>query len=91
MKKRLSIDDPSLCVDMPKPYNAENEFHKACRDGSIDEIVKLLKAHPKLINVPDGKLGWTPLYRVTLCGFEDAVRTLLKYEADPNIGNSVRF
>eukprot|EP01022_Parablepharisma_sp_SALTPOND_P014740 TRINITY_DN202_c0_g2_i1.p1 TRINITY_DN202_c0_g2~~TRINITY_DN202_c0_g2_i1.p1 ORF type:complete len:797 (-),score=69.30 TRINITY_DN202_c0_g2_i1:6071-8461(-) len=42
-------------------------------------------------NFMHSQLGWTPLYRATLCGSEDAVRTLLKYDADPNIGNSVNF
>ena len=62
MKKSLSIDSLSY-NDLPKPYNAEHEIHRACRDGSTDEVIKILKSHPDLINVPDGKVK----YPIAIC------------------------
>ena len=42
--------------DLPRPYNLDSEIHKACRDGNISQISKLISSHPSLVDVRDGKV-----------------------------------
>jgi len=60
MKKDLKVMLPSVpksqTTNLPKPYNAEQEIHRACRDGAAQDISKLIHSNPDLINVQDGKV-----------------------------------
>ena len=51
------MSKPSTCTaDMPRPYNLELEIHKACRDGNLQQMTKLLFKKPSLVDVRDEKV-----------------------------------
>lgn len=78
-----------LFSDMPKQCNPQSDMHKACIKGETEQISKLLVNYPNAANMQDDK-GWTPLYRVTICGFVESVKLLLQHNADPNLPNNVK-
>ena len=63
MKKCLKIESPSSTKsytrNLPKPFNPEQEIHRACRDGASEEVAKLIEAHPDFINTQDGKVVYS--------------------------------
>jgi ankyrin repeat protein len=61
------------------------DIHRACRLGDLDLLESSLKACPAGLNMTDGKLGWTGLYRSVICGHTNTVEFLLTSGADPNI------
>jgi len=44
-------------LDFPRPYISEQEIHKACRKGDIDQISAIITSNHKLINIKDDKVN----------------------------------
>jgi ankyrin repeat protein len=59
-------------------------LHRIVFGNSSLPLEQVLQDSPEIINKPDA-YGRTPLEWASARGDEDAVRTLLKYKADPNI------
>lgn len=61
-----------------------NDIFKLLAPESTAPLEALLKSSPSQINLSDCKLGWTPLYRAVICGYESQAKLLLSYGANPN-------
>lgn len=61
--------------------------HRACRQGDVQALLRILEKTPQSANFLDPKLGWPPLYRAVICNQYKVAQLLLTKGADPNIKN----
>jgi len=61
----------------------DDEIVKACTEGNMEEVKKLLKEDPNLINAKDWN-GETPLHKAAINGHVELVKLLLEEGANPN-------
>ena len=76
-------------------FEIPNLFIKACRVGDLSQIKIFLSDSPTLLERPDSKFGWSPLYRTIMCGNTAASKFLLKLGANCNSkdlqGNTILY
>lgn len=65
-----------------------NDLHLAAKDGNLEKIAAILREEPTLIDTQDNK-GYTPLHYAISYGHELAVKRLLDYHANIDIGAKV--
>ena len=76
--------------EINKKFISDDKFLKNnCFTDSLDteNIIKLLKDKPYLLNQPQDKFGLTILYRAVVNKNYNLCEYLLEYNADPNIKN----
>jgi len=61
----------------------DDEILKACTEGNMEEVKKLLKEDPTLINAKDWN-GETPLHKAAINGHVELVKLLLEEGSNPN-------
>lgn len=76
-------------------FDIPDLFIKACRVGDLSQIKIFLTNFPDLLERPDSKFGWSPLYRTIICGNTAASKFLLKLGANCNFkdlqGNTILY
>lgn len=63
------------------------DVHRACRQGDVQALLRVLEKDPQSANSLDPKLGWPPLYRAVICNQYKVAQFLLTKGADPNLKN----
>ena len=63
------------------------DVHRACRQGDVQALLRVLEKDPQSANSLDPKLGWPPLYRAVICNQYKVAQFLLTKGADPNLRN----
>jgi len=71
------------------PPNSETDIFEAVRQGQIENLTKLIKADPKLVNITN-QFGQTPLSLAASYGKSNVVEFLTQHGAEWDIVSAVR-